>query len=326
MSSGAERGAARICSCPVAVLPPRAPTGRPASRASPALTRSDGLRKLLDLLDLEDLEVNLFRGRSPDEDRQRVFGGQVLAQALAAARRTVDPERAAHSFHSYFLRAGDPAVPILYQVDRIRDGRSFTTRRVVAIQHGHAIFNMSASFQVDEPSEEHQVEMPEVPPPEELPDDLELAERFRADAPEGYVSEGGWFDAERPIEQRYADPINWWAPERQAGYQRIWLRTTGALPDDPALHAIVLAYASDMSLLDAATMPTGLSYFDEGMQIASLDHAMWFHRRFRADEWLLYVSDSPTASGSRGFARGSVFDREGRLVASVAQEGLMRKR
>jgi acyl-CoA thioesterase-2 len=301
-------------------------TESPNPTAGPDAAPGTGLRRLLDLLDLETLEVNLFRGRSPQEDRQRVFGGQVLAQALSAARRTVDAERAAHSFHAYFLRPGDPSVPIVYQVDRIRDGRSFTTRRIVAIQHGHAIFNMSASFQVDEPSDEHQVAMPPVDPPEALPDDEDLAARFRDTAPADWEEEGGWFDADRPIEQRYADPINWWAPERQDGYQRVWLRTRGRLPDDPALHGIVLAYASDMSLLDVATMPNGLSYFDDGMQIASLDHAMWFHRSFRVDDWLLYVSDSPSSSNSRGFARGNIFDRAGRLVASVVQEGLMRKR
>ena len=287
---------------------------------------NDRLQKLLALLDLEALEVNLFRGRSPDSERQRVFGGQVLAQALAAARRTVDDDRAAHSLHAYFLRPGDPQVPILYQVDRIRDGRSFTTRRVVAIQHGHAIFNMSSSFHVDEPSEEHQVAMPEAPPPEQLPGDRELMERFRESAPPGWSEDEGWFDEGPPIEQRYANPINWWAPERQEGFQRVWLRTSGPLPDDPELHAIVLAYASDLSLLDAATMPNGMSYFDEGTAIASLDHAMWFHRPVRADDWLLYVSDSPASANSRGFARGSIYDRGGRLVASVAQEGLMRKR
>jgi acyl-CoA thioesterase-2 len=284
------------------------------------------LRQLLELLDLEPLEVNLFRGRSPQEDRQRVFGGQVLAQAMVAARRTVDAGRDAHSFHAYFLRPGDPAVPILYQVDRIRDGRSFTTRRIVAIQHGRAILNMSVSFQVEEPGFEHQTPMPAAPPPEELPDDAELFERFRASAPPGRETAGSWMSRERPIEQRYADPINWFVPERQAPQQRVWLRTSERLPDDPGLHAVVLAYASDLSLLDAATMPHAITYYDDAMQIASLDHAMWFHRSFRADEWLLYVSDSPSASNARGLARGSVFDQSGRLVASVVQEGLLRKR
>jgi acyl-CoA thioesterase-2 len=285
-----------------------------------------GLQGLLELLDLEPLEVNLFRGRSPQEERQRVFGGQVLAQALVAARRTVDLDRVAHSFHAYFLRAGDPKTPILYQVDRIRDGRSFTTRRIVAIQHGRAILNMSASFQVEEPGFDHQSPMPDVPPPEELPDDAALAERFRDDAPPGWNEGDSWFGHDHPIEQRYADPINWFRPNPQAPNQRLWLRASARLPDDPSLHGVVLAYASDLSLLDAATMPHAITYADDSMQIASIDHAMWFHRPFRADEWLLYVSESPSASNARGFARGSVFDRSGRLVASVTQEGLLRKR
>ena len=285
------------------------------------------LDTLLELLDLEALEVNLFRGRSPDEERQRVFGGQVLAQALVAARRTVDADRTPHSLHAYFLRPGDPSTPILYQVDRIRDGRSFTTRRIVAIQHGKAILNLSASFQVEEPGFEHQMAMPAAPPPEVLPDDVALFERFRHTAPPDRDVQAGWMsETERAIEQRYADPINWFAPESQEPRQRVWLRASARLPDDPGLHAVVLAYASDLSLLDAVTMPHALTYFDDSMQIASLDHAMWFHRAFRADDWLLYVSDSPSASNSRGFARGSVFDRDGRLVASVTQEGLIRKR
>ena len=290
------------------------------------MTVSNGLRSLLELLDLEPLDLNLFRGRSPQDGRPHVFGGQVLAQALSAARRSVPAERAVHSFHSYFLRAGDPSIPILYQVDRIRDGRSFTTRRVVAIQRGEAIFNMSASFQIDEPSAEHQIAMPEAPHPEELPGNEELADRFRQDAPPGWREESGWFDREWPIEQRYADPIDSWSPEPRDGYQRVWLRARAKLPDDLALHTSVLAYASDLSLLDVATMPNAISYCDERMQIASLDHAMWFHRRFRVDDWLLYVTDSPSSSNARGFARGDVFDRAGRLVASVAQEGLMRRR
>lgn len=284
------------------------------------------LAALLDLLDLEELDVNLYRGTNPEEERDRVFGGQVLAQALVAARRTVDAEREPHSFHAYFLRPGDPRIPILYQVDRIRDGKSFTTRRVVAIQHGEAILNMSASFQIHEPGFEHQAPMPEAPPPEELPGDAELAERFRDQAPPGREDDLGWFDREQPVEQRYADPINWFEPEVMEPRQRLWLRASGELPDDPSLHAIVLAYASDYSLLDAATMPHGITYSDASMQIASLDHAMWFHRPFRADEWLLYVSDSPSTSNSRGFARGSIYDRAGRLIASVTQEGLLRKR
>jgi acyl-CoA thioesterase-2 len=284
------------------------------------------LGRLLELLDLEPLEVNLFRGRSPEEDRQRVFGGQVLAQALVAARRTVEDERPVHSLHAYFLRPGDPEIPILYQVDRIRDGRSFTTRRVVAIQHGRPIFNMSASFQIDEPGFDHQMPMPECPDPEDLPGDAELLAKFRDSAPPELSGEMGWMERDRPIEQRYADPINWWKPEAQEPWQRVWLRASGTLPDELDLHRVVLAYASDMSLLDAATMPHAVTYFDDRMQIASLDHSMWFHRPFRADEWLLYTSDSPSTSNARGFCRGSVHDRAGRLVASVTQEGLLRRR
>ena len=286
----------------------------------------DALKRLLELLDLEPLEVNLFRGQSPREHRQQVFGGQVLAQALVAARRTVDEERHAHSLHAYFLRPGDPNVPILYQVDRIRDGRSFTTRRVVAIQHGRPIFNMSTSFQITEAGFDHQMPMPEVPEPAELPGEQELAERYRASAPPERLANDDWLRRDRPIEQRFADPINWYEPVRQDPLQRVWLRASGMLPDEHDLHQAVLAYASDLSLLDAATMPHAVTYFDDRVQIASLDHAMWFHRPFRADEWLLYVCDSPSGSNARGFARGSVYDRSGRLLASVCQEGLIRQR
>jgi len=280
------------------------------------------LENLVDLLDLEPIEVNLFRGRSPVEDRQRVFGGQVLAQALVSAVRTVEG-RSAHSLHAYFLRPGDPNVPILYEVDRIRDGKSFTTRRVVAVQHGRAIFNMSISFQVEETGFEHQAPMPDAPRVEELPTQAERNEELRANAPPGV---GEWLDRGRAIEERSADPINYFAPEVQEPYQRVWLRATGKLPDEPALHQAVLAYASDLTLLDTTAMPHAVSFFDEGMQIASLDHAMWFHRPFRADEWLVHVSDSPSASGGRGFNRGSIFTEDGILVASVTQEGLIRKR
>jgi len=281
------------------------------------------VEELLDLLDLEPIEVNLFRGRSPDEERQRVFGGQVLAQALVAASRSVEAERSAHSFHAYFLRPGDPRVPILYEVDRIRDGRSFTTRRVVAVQHGRAIFNLAASFQAEEPGLEYQAPMPEAPPPEALPTPAEHAEAIRRDAPPDHRS---WLDREDAVEQRYADPINWYRPQIQEPRQRIWLRAGRRLPDDPALHQAIFAYASDMSLLDNSALPHGVSYFDEGMQIASLDHSIWFHRPFRADEWLLYSSDCPSTSNARGFNRGSVYTREGVLVASVTQEGLIRQR
>lgn len=278
------------------------------------------LDELLALLDLEPIELNLFRGRSPEEDRQRVFGGQVLAQALAAATRTVEG-RLAHSLHAYFLRAGDPTTPILYEVDRIRDGRSFTTRRVVAIQHGQAIFNMSASFQDDEKGFEHQAPMPEAPRPDELPTPAERADAMRADAPPEALA---WFDGDRPIDERSADPIDYFRPVVQEPYQRVWLRANGRLPDEPWLHQVLLAYASDLTLLDTSAMPHAISFFDDAMQIASLDHAIWFHRPFRADDWMLHVSDSPSASGSRGFNRASVYTADGVLAASVAQEGLLR--
>ena len=279
------------------------------------------LEELLGLLDLEELEVNIFRGRSPRNDgRERVFGGLVLGQALVAAGRTVE-ERVAHSLHAYFLRPGDPTIPILYNVDRIRDGRSFTTRRVVAIQHGRAIFNMSASFQIEEPGLEHQAELPDVPDPEDLPGRPELAEKFAHELPPRVV---GWLKQERPIEERYAGPVYFFKPEKHPPKREIWFRASGPLPDAIALHQCFLAYASDFSLLDTSTLPHAVSFLDGTLLSASLDHAMWFHRPFRADEWLLYAQDSPSASGARGFNRGSIFTRDGRLIASVAQEGLLR--
>jgi acyl-CoA thioesterase-2 len=272
---------------------------------------------LVQLLDLEAIEVNIFRGISPDEDRQRVFGGQVAGQALVAAARTVEPGRSVHSLHAYFLRPGDPTVPILYEVDRIRDGRSFTTRRVVAIQHGKAIFNLQSSFQVPEEGLEHQAPMPETPPPEDLPD---FEERM------GPYAEalGDYFHRPRPIDHRHVD---WNPPDRQEPlppFQRVWLRADGNLPDDPVLHACVLTYASDMTVLDTALLPHGGLWREATLFMASLDHAMWFHRPFRADEWLLYSQDSPSASGGRGLGRGTVHTRDGRLVATVVQEGLIR--
>jgi len=266
--------------------------------------------------------VNLFRGRSPQDGWQRVFGGQVLGQALVAAGRTVEG-RAAHSLHAYFLRPGDPLVPILYNVDRIRDGSSFTTRRVVAIQHGKAIFNLAASFQVDEPGLEHQIEMPEVPGPEGLPNEVELRQRHIGRIPEKFHST---FLRDRPIEVRPIDPVDEFAPDKRPPFQNIWFRAVDTLPDDRALHQCVLAYASDLTLLDTSNLPHGVSWWSEKFQTASLDHAMWFHRPFRADEWLLYAQDSPRAAGARGFNRGSVFTRAGELVASVTQEGLIRLR
>jgi acyl-CoA thioesterase II len=277
------------------------------------------------LLDLEPIEVNIFRGVSPDEDRQRVFGGQVAGQALVAAGRTVERDDSAlHSLHAYFLRPGDPNVPIVYDVDRIRDGKSFTTRRVVAIQHGRAIFTMAASFHVREDGFEHQLPMPGVPDPETLPT---LQARL---AP--YKDKlGDWLERPRPIDQRYVSPTNGNPFERRraAGlepHQLLWLRADGTLPDDPMLHACVVTYASDLSLLDTSMLPHQVSPWDnQAWQVASLDHAMWFHRPFRADEWLLYEQESPSAAAARGFNRGSIFTRDGRLVVSVMQEGLIRQ-
>jgi len=278
------------------------------------------LDDLLDLLELEVLEVNLFRGLSPDEDAQRVFGGQVAAQALVAAGRTVEPGRPVHSLHAYFLRSGDPSIPIVYDVDRIRDGHSFTTRRVVAIQHGRAIFNLQASFQVVEPGPDHSEPMPAVPRPGELPTFRERVEQELARlGPEA----AGWLVRERPIESRPVDPPHWLEPAPRAPAQDVWIRANGALPDDELIHACVVAYASDLTLLDTATLPHAIGY-NAGYQMASLDHAMWFHRPFRADEWLLYHQLSPSASGARGLALGHVFREDGIVAVTVMQEGLIR--
>jgi len=283
---------------------------------------SKALDDLIDILDLEELEVNLFRGRSPQEQRQRVFGGQVAGQALVAACRTVE-RGLAHSLHAYFLRPGDPRVPIVYQVDRIRDGRSFTTRRVVAIQHGEAIFHLSASFQPAETGFEHQDTMPPAPEPESLPTWQERVAPILEKLPAEMRASIG---RERPIDLRYDGEIAICMAEKREPSQQVWMRADGALPDDPALHQVVVAYASDMTLLDTALLPHGVAWADESVQIASLDHAMWFHRPFRADEWLLYDLHSPNAGGARGFTLGRIFTRDGKLAVSVAQEGLMRRR
>jgi acyl-CoA thioesterase-2 len=272
---------------------------------------------LCKLLDLEPIEVNIFRGLSPDEDRQRVFGGQVAGQALVAAARTVEPGRSVHSLHAYFLRPGDVRVPILYEVDRIRDGRSFTTRRVVAIQHGRAIFNLQCSFQVPEDGLEYEAPMPEVPDPESLPD---FATRMAPFAEQM----GPWLHRPRPIDIRHVDPTPPNEPGPRSPFQQVWLRADGRLPDDPVLHACVVTYASDMTLLDTAVRPHGRVWGDEGLMMASLDHAMWFHRPFRADEWVLYDQDTPSSSGSRGLGRGNIFTRDGHLAVTVVQEGLIR--
>jgi acyl-CoA thioesterase II len=282
------------------------------------------VEELLSTLDLEQLEHNLFRGRSPQNGWQRVYGGQVVGQALVAADRTVDAQdRLAHSLHSYFLRPGDPKVPIVYEVDRIRDGGSFTTRRVVAIQHGQAIFSMAVSFHKAEPGFDHQAAMPDVPPPESLPSEEELKARFLPHVPE--VVRAYW-EAERPIELRPVDLSRYFACEKIEPKQLVWIRANGPLPDNYRFHQCVLAYASDFSLLDTALIAHGRVLFDPRLMLASLDHAVWFHRPFRADDWLLYVQDSPSGQAGRGFCRGSIFSRDGTLVASVAQEGLIREK
>lgn len=295
-------------------------SSRSAANAKPKAT---ALSDLLAILDLEPLEQNLFRGRSPDAGWQRVYGGQVLGQALVAAVRTVDPDRVCHSLHAYFLLPGDPAVPIVYEVERIRDGGSFTTRRVKAIQHGRAMFAMSVSFQKAEESYEHQSKMPKVPMPEDLPSEAELRDRMLEMLPENMKS---YWQRERPIEMRPVDVRRYLDRAKREPAQHVWFKANGQLPDTFALHQCVLAYASDFTLLDTALIAHGKLLFDPDIQLASLDHAMWLHRPFRADEWLLYAQDSPSAHGARGFCRGSIFTRKGTLVASVTQEGLMRKR
>ncbi len=282
------------------------------------------INDVIETLDLETLEQNLFRGRSPQVGWQRVFGGQVIGQALVATLRTVDDDRPAHSLHGYFMRPGDPSVPIIYEVDRYRDGRSFTTRRVVAIQHGQPIFTMAASFHRQEDGFDHQIDMPDVPAPDDLPAEKELLAKFADQMPENMQR---YFTRERPIELRPTAPMNYLSPKQgRPPLQNVWIRATNPLPDDRALHQCVLAYASDMTLLDTCLVPHGRNLFDPGLMLASLDHALWFHRDFRADEWLLYAQDSPSANGARGFTRGSIFTRDGKLVASVAQEGMVRIR
>ncbi|KGD87451.1 acyl-CoA thioesterase II [Rhizobium sp. YS-1r] len=284
---------------------------------------SSPMEQLIATLDLEKLEENLYRGLSPDVGWQRVFGGQVIAQALMAAQRTVQADRFVHSLHAYFMRPGDPSVPILYQVERIRDGSSFTTRRVVAIQHGKAIFSMSASFQIEEGGYEHQIDMPSVTQPEDLMGEKEFKALFLEHAPEAVRR---YWNRERPIEVRPTSLLHYLTRDKLEPRQDIWVRTVGEVPADRHYQAAVLAYLSDMTLLDASLYPHGTSIFDPALQAASLDHAMWFHRSVTFDDWLLYTQDSPSASGARGMTRGSLYTRSGALIASVAQEGLIRKK
>ena len=286
---------------------------------------SKALDDLLDLLDLEQIEVNIFRGRSPDENRQRVFGGQVAGQALVAAGRTVPADRPVHSLHAYFIRPGDPAVPLVYMVDRVRDGRSFTTRRVSCIQHGKTIFTLSASFHHAEPGPQHAMAMPEVPPPDSIPPNVERLEKLLGPLDPRFER----MVRRNPVDIRVPGPLTMEAqqdPSLRTASNNVWLRLDGELPDDPLLHVCLMTYASDMTLLDSVLLAHGLSWVDGRTSGASLDHAMWFHRPFRADRWLLYAQESPVAYGARGLARGEVFTADGDLVVSVVQEGLIRTR
>ena len=277
--------------------------------------------ELVELLGLERLEDNLFRGQSRDIGTRYVFGGQVLGQALSAAQQTVEISRGAHSLHAYFLRAGDIAAPIVYNVERTRDGRSFSTRRVIAIQHGEQIFNCTVSFQIDEQSFEHQTAMPDVPQADALPSRKVLSAEELEKLPAKLQR---WLGSRGPFELRYVEPRNDFNPGKLKPVQHIWFRLVDRIGDSPALHRAVVAYASDFNLIGTAMLPHGISWLNGNVHLASLDHAMWFHRPFRADEWLLYSLDSPTAQGARGLARGQIFSADGHLVASTAQEGMMR--
>lgn len=283
---------------------------------------SEAFQELLRVIHLESLEVNLFRGESRDIGTARVFGGQVLCQALLAASATVE-DRLAHSLHAYFLRAGDPAAPIVYSVERSRDGRSFSARRVVAIQHGWPIFTLAASFQVAEEGLEHQFDMPEVPDAAEAARPTPIDQRALQQLPQKIRR---WIDHFGPFEFRRVgdyDPLD---PVPQAPRQEVWFRLHGELPDDPVLHRALLAYVSDFHLVGTATLPHGLSWAQGRLMMASLDHAMWFHRPCRLDGWMLYACDSPSSGGGRGLSRGMIFHRDGRLIASTVQEGVIRVR
>jgi acyl-CoA thioesterase-2 len=278
------------------------------------------LEDLINLLKLERIEDNIFRGESRDIGSAQVFGGQVLGQALSAAHHTVDG-RVAHSLHAYFLRRGDMAAPIIYEVDRARDGGSFSVRRVVAIQHGRPIFNLAASFQSPEKGLEHQAQMPDVPGPDGLQDVTEVEPEVLEKVPEKMRR---FLTAKRPFEVRPVRPVNFHKPERLPPEKHIWIRAVDKLPDTVSLHQNLLAYVSDYELLGTSTLPHGVLYGRNMVQMASLDHALWFHRDVRVDDWLLYTFDSPNAAGARGYARGQFYTKDGVLVASVAQEGLFR--
>ncbi|PID42633.1 MAG: acyl-CoA thioesterase II [Proteobacteria bacterium] len=285
---------------------------------------SEIIQELVELLNLETIEHNLFRGQSQDIGSHSVFGGQVISQALVAAARTLDNDRHTHSLHAYFLRPGDMEAPIVYKVDRIRNGGSFTTRRVVAVQHGEAIFSMSCSFQTLEDGLEHQaVDMPNVPAPADVEPESELIKRVVHKIPERIRDT---LTRECPIEIRPVNPVDFFTPEKTSPRKQVWFKTNGKLNDSQPLHQALLAYASDFGLIGTGMMPHGLSFCNPALQVASLDHAIWFHHPFRADDWLLYDMESPSASNARNFNRGLIYNQAGQLVASVAQEGLMRIR
>jgi acyl-CoA thioesterase-2 len=299
--------------------PPSAVDGQ--TQSSPAMAST--VQDLVALLDLEPIEQNIYRGQNRDIGTGRLYGGQVLSQALVAAQRTVEGNRPVHSMHGYFILAGDLSVPVVYFVDRLRDGGSFTTRRVTAIQNGRAIFNLAASFQAPEEGFEHQAEMPEVPEPETLPPELDQIRARAADIPEALRP---ILTQDRPLDFRMIQPVDPFEPAPRPPRRSFWVRTVGGLSDDSLVHQAALAYASDYGLLGAALNPHAVAPRDPTLQVASLDHSLWFHRPFRIDDWLLYVAESPVAAGGRGFARGTFFTRDGRLVASTAQEGLIRRR
>ena len=282
---------------------------------------SSPVSELIELLSLERLEDNLFRGQSRDIGTKYVFGGPVLGQALSAAQATLDTARAAHSLHAYFLKAGDIEAPIVYQTDRTRDGGSFSVRRVTAIQHGQPIFFLAASFHEDQEGAEHQLSMPEVPKPEDIEPAAAVPAAVMAKLPNKVQR---WLSRQGPFEFRHVYPRDELNPPKRPPFQQVWFRLSERVGDAPELHRALLAYASDFHLLGTTTFPHGISYYQPNVQMASLDHALWFHRPFRADDWLLYSIDSPSAHGARGLARGQIFDRDGRLVASSAQEGLIR--
>ncbi|MCC5880760.1 MAG: acyl-CoA thioesterase II [Idiomarina sp.] len=284
---------------------------------------SQVLQDLLNLLDLETIEEGLYRGQSQDLGFAALFGGQVMGQALCAAKKTLAEDRLVHSLHSYFLRPGDAHKPIVYDVENIRDGRSFSTRRVQAIQYGKPIFYMTASFQVAEEGIEHQAEMPDVPGPEGLISDLDVHRKHAELIPEALRSK---FTSDKPILMRFVTDYNPFNPQKTEAKRYVWLKANGEMPDDLRVHKYLLAYASDFNFLPTALQPHGLSFASPKMQMATIDHAMWFHRDFRMDDWVLYAIDSPSASNARGLVRGQVFNRQGQLVASTMQEGLIRQR